>query len=122
MAQGLQVGGIQLVGVGVSHIQIGGRDRHRAVQKHGQAMRNVALLLQLPNGMQDGLCSSDGKHRHHGHAPTRGHALQGITQLSHDIIGRVRAVAIGRLDQHRIGLRGIFGRPHQQVVRTSQIA
>ncbi len=102
--------------------QLGALDRHRAVQKHRQRLRDAPLLLEHRNGVQQRLRATDRKHRRHHGAAAGGCALQRFRQFVDQVLARVLAVAVGGLDEHRIRSRWCLGREHEQVVAAPEVA
>ena len=116
---GLELGGIQAVGMRMALEQCRGVNRHRAVEKNRQGMRYLALCLQLRNGMQQGLSAANGKYRDHRHSATSANPLQGTGELTQDIFFRVGSVSIGGLDQYGVRRGRCIGRVHQEIVGAS---
>ena len=119
---GLHLGRAQAVPIGVVAKQIGGVDRHGAVQVNRQMVRHQALRLQGGDGVQDGLRPAHRKHRNHHHAGSGSGTLQSGGQLGQSVFVRVDPVAIGGLDQHRVGRWRVLRWLHDQVIGAAQIA
>jgi hypothetical protein len=80
------------------------------------------LLLEQGNRMQQRLRAADREHRHHGRAAARRDARERRRQLVEQVLRRMLAVAIGRLDDHGVSAGWRLGRQHQQVVRAPEVA
>ncbi len=99
-----------------------GVNRHGAVQKYGQAVRNFAAVFELCNAVQNGLRSAHRKHWHHSNAATGRNFFQGGAQFGIDVFKGVNAIALGGLNENGIGLWRCVWRVHQAVVGATQIA
>ena len=99
-----------------------GVNRHGTVEKNRQGMRYLALCLQLRNGVQQGLCTANGKHGNHRHPATGGHTLQGRGKLTQDVLYGMDSIAIGGFDQHRVRRGRRIGWVHHQIVGTPQVS
>lgn len=102
--------------------QVCGVHSHRAVQKHWQRAWQLALALEQMNRVQQSLGSAHRKNRYHRHTTAFGVPLQRERLFGQAVFDWVNAVAVGGFDQHRVSLRCIVCRAHDQVVRATQIA
>ena len=92
-----------------------------AVQEDRQAAWQFTCRLELGDRVQHRLGAAYGKHRHHGHASSLGQFLQQRPEFAKQLALWMLPVAIGRFDQHGIGLRWRLGRVHQRIVRAPEV-
>src|SRR5215831_11020509 len=55
-----QLGEVQVVVVGIFHVQVGGAQRHRTVDVDGQ-VRNPSVIFELPQVVHECLSATDGE-------------------------------------------------------------
>jgi hypothetical protein len=113
----------QAVVVRVLVEQVCSVDGHRAVEEHRQTARDGTTGLELRDGMQHVPALAPRRTPARRPRPPRpaSRCSAGPSSASEVFLG-VQAVAVGGLDQHRVGGRRVGRRVHQQVVGTTEVA
>ena len=102
-------------------IDLGYVGGHRAVDEYRHA-RHPARRLQARDGVQDLLRAADGEARHHDHAAAREGFVEQRGEFVLGVRLRMQPVAVRRLDDQVVRMRGRQRRLHDRVVIAAEVA
>src|SRR5882762_2253312 len=96
-----QPGKIQIVVILIFNVEIGGAERHRAIDVNRNVW-NFAVILQLPQVVHKSLRAPNGESRNYDGAAAFDHAIYDARKFGSRVAGFVLAIAVSRFAQQNV--------------------